>query len=339
MRVALSLSGKRGYSAGREGLGKKLDLTIVQNHLKKHLIQKYNTDIFIHSWDQNEHDYLKKIFKPKCIKTENQKYFGLTLSDLERSKNDEFGLGAEFRSFSKMTSLMSSLDLIVDHEEKNNFKYDFIISLRLDAVFLKDLKLQKLNKNKIYVQPKVYHNHKVNLNFNKNSHHSSFILVLNSNHLIKPNYFDLYRFDFNDKENNFQKVRPIYNPEPIEQLIFKDSIIEPSLPLKLTNLMRRVYFDKETVSVNGKSKELIWLTKKDLDYNKYIYKTLYEKETKMNYFVLIRYASVILKRKAYSIYSEFYVIKNNLKKGIKKLLPNNIFCLLSKIKKSLLSNN
>jgi len=339
MRVAISLTGKRGYNAGRDGLGKKLDLKIVYNHLKKHLLNKYNTDIFIHAWDQNEHEYLKKTFNPVNIKTEAQKYFGLDVNDLKNSKNDEFGLDAEFRNFSKMTSFMSSLDLIVDHEEKNNFKYDFIISLRLDAVFLKDLKLQKLNKNKIYVQPKVYHNHKVNLNFSKNSHHSSFILVLNSNHLIKSNYSDLYRFDFNDKENNFQKIRPIYNSEPIEQLIFKDSIIESSLPLKLTNLMRRVYFKKETVSVNGKSKEVIWLTKKSLDYNNYRYKTLYEQEIKMNYFFLAKYVPIILERKAYYLYSELYVLKNTLKKSMKRILLSNILNILIKIKKIFSSNN
>ena len=29
MRVAISLTGKRGYNAGRDGLGKKLDLNII----------------------------------------------------------------------------------------------------------------------------------------------------------------------------------------------------------------------------------------------------------------------------------------------------------------------
>ncbi len=330
MRVALSLSGKRGYNAGREGLGEKLDLSIMYNHLKIHLLNRYSTDIFIHSWDQIEHEYLKNLFKPVAIKTEAQKYFGLDTNDLKNIINYSTGLGAEFRSFSKMTSFITSLDMVVDYEKKNNFNYDFIICLRLDAVLLKNLKLQKLSRNKIYVQPKVYHNHKVNLNFRKNHHHSSFIFVLNSNHLKKSNYLDLYKFNFNQKKNKFQKIRPIRNLELIEQMIFRDCVIEPTLPLMLTNLMRRVYFGKETMLENGYSKKFNYLDKKHFDYNNYIYETFYKKKNQINYFIILKYLPIILKKKLNCLYSKLYLLQHSIKNKIKKILPIRILKIVQK---------
>ena len=44
MKVAVSFSGKRGFSEGRDGLGKKLNLEITYNHLKRHILDKFNTE-------------------------------------------------------------------------------------------------------------------------------------------------------------------------------------------------------------------------------------------------------------------------------------------------------
>ena len=326
MKVAISFSGKRGFTEGRDGLGKKLNLEITYYHLKRHILDKFNTDIFIHTWGQNEEEYMKKIFKPKKIYSEPQEYFGLNIENLSTNeKNDEFGIGAEFRIFSKMTSFVKSLDLVSEYEKKNNFKYDYIICLRLDTLFLKNIKLNKLKKNKIYVQNKVYHDGSVNLNFKNNFHHSRFIFVLNSDHLKKSNYKDIYSFTFHNKKNRFQHCRPAWGLEPLEKEIFKNSIVEPSLPLWLTKVNRRVYTEKEYAFVKGKKNEYLNLTKKELEFNEYVFSTLYKKDKKFNYFFFLTFYQIITKRIIYNFRIHFFVLKSSVKINTKKILPKFVF--------------
>ena len=59
----------------------------------------------------------------------------------------------------------------------------------------------------------------------------------------------------------------------------------------------------------------------------------------MNYFFLAKYVPIILERKAYYLYSELYVLKNTLKKSMKRILLSNILNILIKIKKIFSSNN
>lgn len=334
MKIAISFAGKRGYTQGREGAGEKLDLGITFNHLKRHVISKYDTDIFIHTWDGDEVKYLTEIFKPKSIQSEPQNFFGLNLEKMSLNEiNDEFGLGAEFRTFSKMYSFFKSLDLVFDYENKNNLKYDFIICIRLDTIFLKNIHFEKLDRNKVHVQNKVYHNKTVNLNFKNNYHHSSFILVLNSDHIKKINYKDIYKFNFSDQKNYFQNFRPAYTYMQLEKAIFFNNKVSTDLPLWLTKVTRRVYSNNEFTFVNGKKVEEKKLSDQDLELNKYIYNTVYKKAETLNYLKLLRYFPLLIKRNIYDLQINLYLFKNKFKQQIKKKLPKNILNLIRNIRK------
>jgi hypothetical protein len=337
MKIAVSFAGKRGYSKGREGSGEKLDLEITFNHLKRHIIDKYNTDIFIHTWDEAEVEYMKKTFKPVSIQSEPQKFFGLDIKKMSLNEiNDEFGLGAEFRTFSKMYGFFKSLDLVFDYQAKNGFKYDYIICLRLDTLFLKNINLKKLEKEKVYVQKKVYSNTTVNLNFKNNYHHSSYILILNSDHVKKLNYKEIYKFNFNtDEKNYFNSFRPAYTYMQLEKSIFFNNKVSTSLPLWLTNITRRVYSNNEFTFVNGIKTEDRNLLKEDLAYNNLLYKVNYKKETKLKYLDLLKYFPLILKRQFYDLQINFYVFRCKFKNHLKNKLPKIVLSLIANIKKNL----
>ena len=189
MKIAICFYGKIGYTHGREFYGDKLDINITYNHLKKHVLEKYSdTDIFIHSWDIEDEEKLISVFKPTSIKCEKQKNFGININELSiNEKNDEQNVGAIFRATSQTYSVMSSFDLAIENEEKNNFKYDYLISLRLDTLFLKDLitenlkidsiNLQRKEKQPISWSPKLF-----------GYIQSTFIIILNSNLLKNSEY-------------------------------------------------------------------------------------------------------------------------------------------------------
>ena len=155
MRIAISISGKRGQTKGRI-TGEKNDLSITYNHLKKNILEKYNSDIFIHTCDKEDHKYFKETFKTEFVISEEQKNFGFDLHNMnEIEKNDEYGKGSEFRAISQTYSFFKSLDLVIKNEVKSNFVYDFIICMRADALICKFINFKKLKKNFIHVQKKI----------------------------------------------------------------------------------------------------------------------------------------------------------------------------------------
>jgi hypothetical protein len=107
----------------------------------------HEIDFFIHTWDttsyknfngtniypqrdriltQEEIDFLKSTYNPKLLKVESHSEY------LKKYTNKGFGSGLElWYSFYKSISLKKL------HERKNNFKYDFVIKVRLDCMFRK----------------------------------------------------------------------------------------------------------------------------------------------------------------------------------------------------------
>jgi hypothetical protein len=322
MRIAISFSGKRGYSQGRENVGEKLDLEITYNHLKRHILDKYkNSDIFIHTWDEEEVKYLKKIFNPKAIKSEPQKDFGIELKNLSQDQvNNEYGIGIEFRVVSQTYSFFKSLDLIVNHELQNNIKYDFIVCIRMDTIFLKNINFNKLDKKKVHVQKKISYSHNnVYLNFEKSFQHSTYIVILNTDHIKKFKYKDIFLFNFNEQENLFQKIRPIKTWN-FQKPIFINNQVKTNLPLNCVNIIRRKYSKKEFVNEDDKLNEYKNLDDKNLEFNNYVYKAFYKKEHKVNYFLLMKYLPLFIERKIIDLKYFFYVFKNECKIYIKKFI-------------------
>ena len=134
------------------------------NSIKKHFLDIYNCDVYIHTWwskddyinrkeymkspwsqtqdlqvKDNVYDILKKMYKPKVLKCEKIKDFMEVSVELKLVSN-------AYNYISQMYTINEASKLVENYEQ-----YDFIIKLRLDLIIYKIPKLEELDKNKTYV--------------------------------------------------------------------------------------------------------------------------------------------------------------------------------------------
>ena len=73
MKIALCLSGlaKGKNDIGRDSGGIEFSI----NHFRENLFNKYDVDVFVHSWSVNCEDEIHTLFNPKKAIIENQIIF------------------------------------------------------------------------------------------------------------------------------------------------------------------------------------------------------------------------------------------------------------------------
>lgn len=175
MRVALCLFGLVGSVTGKNGIGERLDPTIVANLLKKNLIDanpEVEFDFFIHSWSYETESQLQELYAPKKAVIEVQKDF----PQARKHKNLLFGLKAKLKNFyqklfdieqhilwtketmmvaeraySRWYSSKAVIELKKEYEEDNGFKYDCVFVSRLDVGFYRPVYLTKYDFCNFYV--------------------------------------------------------------------------------------------------------------------------------------------------------------------------------------------
>ena len=145
MKVALCLYGLVGSNRGKSydkkgGTDKVLEACF--KSFKNHIIDKNETDVFFHTWDQEFEDELVKKYNPKLYKTEKQKIFYDTVPGPNKRVQAHYS-----RWYS--TKIVNQLKQ--KYEKENNFKYDFVILSRFDMIWTVDIICKKLNKNIFYI--------------------------------------------------------------------------------------------------------------------------------------------------------------------------------------------
>jgi hypothetical protein len=151
-RVALCLSGQPRFHNGKSYLS-----------IKKFILDKYNVDVFIHSWvskdknfvypvaswtgikklviEENIHDELVQLYSPKKILIEEPRLF------------PEYDKGTYFtKNIPSIFFTMKMADkLRQEYEVQNNIKYDWVIRARTDTLLESFPEIEKLSKNKLYI--------------------------------------------------------------------------------------------------------------------------------------------------------------------------------------------
>jgi hypothetical protein len=131
MKIALCLSGyyksKSGLAASQNG----------SKYIKDNILDKYNVDVFVHSWDLENQDLIEDTYSPKKSLFESQKDFReeLSLIDEEWFRADLVQKNlwrTAFSSLSMNYSRMRSLQLKKLFEEENSFQYDCVVLARFD---------------------------------------------------------------------------------------------------------------------------------------------------------------------------------------------------------------
>tara|TARA_R110001583_G_scaffold149076_3_gene301006 strand:- start:7295 stop:8062 length:768 start_codon:yes stop_codon:yes gene_type:complete len=145
MKIALCLYGLVGSDRGKSYDKKGGTDTVLKEcfkSFKNHVIDKNNTDVFFHTWDQEFEEELVKNYKPKLYKTEPQKTFSNTVPGPQKRVQAHYS-----RWYS--TKIVNNLKL--QYENENNFKYDYVLLSRFDMVWTVDILFNKLNKNIFYI--------------------------------------------------------------------------------------------------------------------------------------------------------------------------------------------
>lgn len=124
MRVALCL---HGYFNSLVDNSSKGDMGY--EYIKKHILDKVDTDVYIHSWEPELAGKLHELYSPKSIKIEEQINFD---EFIKENKLDE--LKGAPRSpqtiLSHFYSIQKAFELVYDSDNK----YDIVIKARFDLV-------------------------------------------------------------------------------------------------------------------------------------------------------------------------------------------------------------
>ena len=122
------------------------------NHFNKFVIQNYDIDIFIHTWDNikdEDHKYMMESYKPKKILIENQNTVNVA-KNMDRLKIGWSKQTQSHRLWMLWYTRSKSVDLMLEYQKENNFEYDLVMTSGFEILFFKPIEFTKLNRNFLY---------------------------------------------------------------------------------------------------------------------------------------------------------------------------------------------
>ena len=182
MKVALCLCGNVGGVSGQDGKGGWMHPDVGHKYLDDILLQHYDVDVFVHSWEKIRPDNTKisdeiiSVYGPKKYEIVEQIQFETNWanygvhqpSDLQGMPGYDLLLPSRgsydaiyeeydkeaFKSHSRWYSTKRTVELKQEFEKENNFKYDFVFLSRFDAWYKTKLNLEELDPAYFYAGPR-----------------------------------------------------------------------------------------------------------------------------------------------------------------------------------------
>jgi hypothetical protein len=135
MKIALCLSGQaRSFKKGFE-------------YHKKNLLDKYDVDVFIHTWKGDDIDELAKLYKPVDILIEDRLTEDFDSMYTNTPNAEKWPPRFTVAMF---YSMFRSNELKVSHEMKEKFTYDWVIKSRPDYALNVVIPFEELDSTKLY---------------------------------------------------------------------------------------------------------------------------------------------------------------------------------------------
>lgn len=166
MKIAVCLYGLIGSQQDQNGKGILLSPLHAFNLNNSNLFSLNNPDIFIHTWNYENHHTLSDLYKPKKITSDKQIEFKSdVLNGIEITRKEKLiqifspshkkyylkkQLDANKRALSRWYSTMKSVQLMSQYEDENNISYDCVLLMRLDMAFYTPLILKAYDMNKFW---------------------------------------------------------------------------------------------------------------------------------------------------------------------------------------------
>ena len=151
-RVAVCLSGKVGNTKGKAG-NFKSDVRVLMKgfeHYKRHILDKNNVDVFIHSWDTELSFDMHMLYKPVKSLIEKQKKFKIPSYVKGVGKFNFLRHSRKQNHYSRWYSNKMVNHLRSQFEKENNFKYDFVMTTRFDLAFERDVIFEDYDQSYFY---------------------------------------------------------------------------------------------------------------------------------------------------------------------------------------------
>tara|TARA_R110000803_G_scaffold143742_1_gene209756 strand:- start:185 stop:847 length:663 start_codon:yes stop_codon:yes gene_type:complete len=136
MKIAICI---QGLSHGRNNKGNKVTFDNSYKFLKRNIIDKNDTDLFLHTWGDSQliAEQIADIYDPVSFVYEKQIMFDSAATKTHSIK-------------SRWYSHMKSVELKKQHEKDNGMIYDFVLVTRFDNCFLTPFSFQQYDNNCFY---------------------------------------------------------------------------------------------------------------------------------------------------------------------------------------------
>lgn len=197
-KIALCLSGQPRY------------VSIGYEYIKKHLLDKYDVDVFVHTWFDVENVNKQFEFSPHLMYNRTGKLEENvieTITNLYHPKKIEVSQSIKFETFdvdyglclpnsvhSMFYSIYKSNSLKKQYESVNDFKYDVVIRCRFDVI-IDNFLLEDINDDEYYVSGEIHRSGQFNVP------NDQFCLSSSENMDL---YSDLYNSLLKYKESGFK---------------------------------------------------------------------------------------------------------------------------------------
>lgn len=151
MKIALCLHGLVGSIKGKNHQlmgGSDIVLQKSFEHNKKYLLDKWDVDVFVHSWSTELKDEIEELYKPKRSLIEEQIQF--KIPDYIKSNENRI-----FAHLSRWYSYWKVVDLVYEYADKqqpNPFSYyDHVLVQRFDLCWNVTPAFNEMNDNYLWV--------------------------------------------------------------------------------------------------------------------------------------------------------------------------------------------
>tara|TARA_R100000008_G_scaffold84681_1_gene72721 strand:- start:846 stop:1664 length:819 start_codon:yes stop_codon:yes gene_type:complete len=151
MRTAICFNGLVGSTKGKSEqlIGDFNKCFEISSTLyKKHIIDKNDVDIFVHSWSTDLEDEILQTYNPKKYIIEEQEVFDIP-EYIEPIGSDEV---RKQTHYSLWKSRKNCMELKTQYEQENNFKYDCVMLARFDMAWQSDLIFENYDQNLFWTQ-------------------------------------------------------------------------------------------------------------------------------------------------------------------------------------------
>ena len=161
MKIALCLSGYVGaMEKFHEGEKLLIDINEGYSYIKKNIIQNYDVDTFLFSFDKDRRNEMISTYNPiryripkqKRLFKINHKHYGNELHpDNDKAARNWYISKIIFATQSQFYSRQKVIELKSNYEKQKGFKYDWVVIARMDMGYFKPFVFEGKDQSKLYL--------------------------------------------------------------------------------------------------------------------------------------------------------------------------------------------